>query len=91
MRIVRAVSSDLRALEYFRWPGSPQRSGSELAWQAPENNTLALHIVVVRDGDQVIDTGARRARLNEVFEDGASVTVTLHRRPLIAWLVALVT
>lgn len=85
IRIERASSTDLRALEYFRWPGSAYESGGALAWTAPENSSPRLEIAVVERGEQVVDTGIRSLALDDVFER-TSVTVTAARRPLALWL-----
>lgn len=88
--IDRALSSDIRALEYFRWPGRAESAGSGmLAWRAPENATGELRIVVVKKGDQAIETGVREVALADAFGEDASVTVRPGRRPLIMWLWAL--
>ena len=84
-RIERAVSTDLRALEYFRWPGSASEADGALAWRAPDNRIDRLDIAVVARGDQIIDTGVRRLSLEDAFGDtGASVRAA--SRPLAAWL-----
>jgi len=84
-RIERAVSTDLRALEYFRWPGSAHEADGALEWQAPQNRVDRLEIAVVARGDQAIDTGVRRVALVNAFGE-ASVSVTAASRPLAAWL-----
>ncbi len=84
--IDRAISPDLRALEYFRWPGEATRHGTLLGWDAPPNASKELHIFVVADGDQVIATTTRTTVLRDVFGDDVSVTVRPARRPLAQWL-----
>lgn len=90
IRIDRALSSDIRALEYFRWPGqADDAGGGMLAWRAPDNAVEQLRIFVVAEGDQVIDTSTRRVVLRQAFGDDASVTVRAVRRPLLLWLYGL--
>lgn len=88
--IERALSSDIRALEYFRWPGRAEDlGGGMLAWQAPPNTAGELRILVVPKGEQVIETGTRRVDLGRAFGDDAAVTVRAGVRPLLLWLWAL--
>lgn len=90
IRIDRAVSADIRALEYFRWPGRPEDAGGGLlAWRAPENAVDHLRILVIAEGEQTIDAGLRRMTFRDAFGDDASVTVRPARRPLLLWLWAL--
>lgn len=89
IRIDRAYSPDLRALEYFRWPGAARSADGELEWTAPENASDGLDLVVAKDGDQTIDTGARRLALGSSFGEGARVRVRAAQRPLFLWLRAL--
>lgn len=84
-RIDRAMSEDLRALEYFRWPGEPRRTGSAYVWDAPPNAVSRLEIAVVPSGAQTLETSGRDIRLIEAFGE-SSVTVTASWRPLAAWL-----
>lgn len=87
IRIERALSTDVRALEYFRWPGEADEvGGGMLSWRAPDNAPRPLHILVVAEGEQAIDTGARRVTLWAEFGDGASVIIRGSRRPLLLWL-----
>ena len=87
IRIDRALSTDIRALEYFRWPGEAEDAGGGvLAWQAPDNAVDHLRILVNAEGDQAIDTGTRRVTLGEAFGDDASVIVRGALRPLLLWL-----
>lgn len=87
IRIDRAVSADIRALEYFRWPGGAEDAGGGvLAWRAPDNAVAELRILVNVEGDQVIDTGTRRVTLRQTFGEDATVVVRPSRRPLLLWL-----
>lgn len=85
--IERAVSADLQALEYFRWPGGPtMRSDGLLEWRAPALEPLGhLALAVVDRGYQELDTGVRRVRLEDAVGIG-SATVTPAYRPLAMWL-----
>lgn len=84
--IERASSPDLRALEYFRWPGEATPSGATLEWQAPAlASAPRLSLAVVERGEQELDTGLRRVRLEDAVGTG-SATVTAAYRPLAVWL-----
>jgi len=52
LRIVRVRSSDLRAVEYFRWDGRIRREGDEFVQDAPPNHVAALTIRITADGAQ---------------------------------------
>lgn len=84
--IDRAVSSDLRALEYFGWPGAPVGTDGLLAWPAPANGADRLVVVVARGGEQRIQAGPRTLALGERFGEDAQVVITAGRRPLALWL-----
>lgn len=84
--IDRALSSDVRALEYFGWPGAAEPAGGMLAWRAPANATERLVLVVARSGEQRIEAGTRALVLGERFGEDARVVVTAGRRPLALWL-----
>ncbi len=50
--IVRVRSSDLRAVEYFRWDGRIRRAGDEFVQDAPPNQVPALTIRITHEGTQ---------------------------------------
>lgn len=52
LRVVEARSSDLRAVEYFRWDGAMRREGDVYVQHAPPNAVPALVIRVTTDGQQ---------------------------------------
>jgi hypothetical protein len=52
LRIVRVRSSDLRAVEYFRWDGRIRREGDEFVQDAPPNHVAALTIRITTEGAQ---------------------------------------
>jgi hypothetical protein len=52
LRIVRARSRDLRAVEYFRWDGEIRREGDEYVQDAPPNHVNALTIRITTEGAQ---------------------------------------
>jgi hypothetical protein len=85
--IERASSPDLRALEYFRWPGEATAVSSGLVeWRAPALEPLGhLSLAIVERGEQELDTGVRRIRLEDAIGTG-SATVTPAYRPLAMWL-----
>lgn len=85
IRIERASSSDLRALEYYRWPGGARESDGALEWTAPVNSSERLDIAVVARGEQVVDTGVGRLALEDAL-GRTSVTVTAGWRPLAVWI-----
>lgn len=84
--IERALSADLRALEYFRWPGAASEADGALQWRAPENGTDRMVLVVVPGGGQRIEVGRREVVLGERFGEDARVTVSAGTRPLLLWL-----
>lgn len=87
IRIERASSPDLRSLEYFRWPGeaTPISSGL-LEWRAPALEPVGqLSLAVVDRGEQELDTGVRRVRLEDAVGTG-SATARPAYRPLAMWL-----
>ncbi|MBI2773626.1 MAG: hypothetical protein HYX56_03935 [Chloroflexi bacterium] len=86
IRIDRAASPDIRALEYFRWPGSAVPDDGGLAWTAPDNATDHLQLLLTAEGEQAIDTGLRRVTLRDAFGTDASVRVRPGRAPLLVWL-----
>lgn len=84
--IERASSPELRALEYFRWPGEATPAGATLEWQAPPLPAVPhLSLAVVEHGEQELDTGVRRVRLEDAVGTG-SATVKATYRPLAMWL-----
>jgi hypothetical protein len=52
LRIVRVRSTDLRAVEYFRWDGQIRREGEEFVQDAPPNHAAALTIRITTEGTQ---------------------------------------
>lgn len=84
--IERASSPDLRALEYFRWPGEAGSAGGTLEWQAPPLASVPeVSLAVVERGEQELDTGLRRLSLEDAVGTG-SATVKPGHRPLALWL-----
>jgi hypothetical protein len=56
--VVRVRSTDLRAVEYFRWDARIRRVGDELIQDAPPNHVAALTIRITHEGTQRL-RGAR--------------------------------
>lgn len=84
--IERASSPELRALEYFRWPGEATPSGTTLEWQAPPLvSAPEISLGVVERGEQELNTGIRRVRLEDAVGTGGA-TVRPGYRPLALWL-----
>src|SRR5260370_20396546 len=52
LRIVRVLSRDLTAVEYFRSDGQIRREGDEFVQDAPPNHVAALTIRVTTEGRQ---------------------------------------
>lgn len=86
IRIERALSTDRRALEYFRWPGDATEEDGMLAWAAPDVASAKLELLVTPDGEQTIEAPARRVVLRDAFGAHAAVTVRPARGPLLLWL-----
>lgn len=89
IRVVRAVSTDRRALEYYRWPGDATRENGALAWDAPDIVLATVDVLVAAGAEQTVDTGARRLSLEREFGENASVTMRVFRAPLALWLLRL--
>lgn len=84
LRIVRVRSSDLRAVEYFRWDGRIRREGDEFVQDAPPNRVRALTIRITTDGTQRLRGASFDLSLRDRFGETV-VTVTPASVP---WLVA---
>ena len=52
LRIVRVRSTDLKAVEYFRWDGEIRREDDEFVQDAPANHVSSIAIAVTREGAQ---------------------------------------
>jgi hypothetical protein len=50
--VVRVRSTDLRAVEYFRWDGRIRRAGDDFVQDAPPNHAAALIIRITALGTQ---------------------------------------
>jgi hypothetical protein len=73
--IARVRSTDLRAVEYFRWDGRIQRVGDELVQDAPPNRVARLTIRITREGTQRLRGPRFDIALRERFGESV-LTVT---------------
>jgi hypothetical protein len=89
LRTVRAVSTDRRALEYYRWPGDATEQDGTLTWNAPDAVVANIDVLVAPGADQTVDTGLRRVSLGDEFGENAAVTMRVFRAPLALWLLRL--
>lgn len=89
IRIVRAVSTDRRALEYYRWAGDATQQNGTLAWDAPSVVLQTIDVLVAAEAEQTVDTGVRRVSLRDEFGENAAVTMRVFRAPLALWLLRL--
>lgn len=73
--IVRVRSTDLRAVEYFRWDGRIDRAGADFVQDAPPNQVGALTIRITHEGTQRLRGARFDVMLRERFgEDVVTVT-----------------
>ena len=75
VRIVRVRSSDLRAVEYFRWDGPIRSDDGRYVQDAPPNRVAALVIRVTHEGTQHVRAGSTDISLRDRFGE-VVVTVT---------------
>jgi hypothetical protein len=73
--IVRVRSTDLRAVEYFRWDGRIRRAGDEFVEDAPPNHVTALAIRITHEGTQRLRGAGFDVGLRDRFGENV-VTVT---------------
>lgn len=88
-RVEGARSPDRRALEYFRWPGTPRPDGDALLLDAPDVVLERLEVRIAPTAAQALAAGALTLELAPVFGETV-IAVAPARMPRIAWLVALV-
>ena len=89
LQIVRVRSSDLRAVEYFRWDGRIRREGDEFVQDAPPNHVGALAIRITHEGTQRLHGAHFDLSLRTQFDE-IVVTVTPEHVPaLFAFLAEL--
>lgn len=67
LRIARVRSSDIRAVEYFRWDGEIRRDDGAYTQEAPPNRVPALVIRVTAEGAQRLRAGAADVALRDRF------------------------
>ena len=82
LRIERVRSSDLRAVEYFRWDGRIRREGGEFVQDAPPNHVAALVIRITHEGTQRLRGERFDLALRERFDETV-VTVRPEHVPAI--------
>jgi len=70
LSISRVDSSDIRAVEYFRWDGEPARAGDQWSQAAPANSNQRLTIRITPRYDQRLAGNGWEIRLSEAFGDG---------------------
>jgi hypothetical protein len=80
LEIVRVRSSDLRAVEYFRWDGRIRREGNEFVQDAPPNHVGALTIRITHEGTQRLHGAHVDLSLRTQFDE-IVVTVTPEHVP----------
>ena len=85
LQIVRVRSSDLRAVEYFRWDGRIRRDSDEFTQEAPPNRVAALVIRITHEGTQRLHGGHFDLSLRTQFDE----TVVTVRAEHVAALFAL--
>ncbi len=83
IRIARVRSTDVRAVEYFRWDGPIRDDHGSYVQDAPANEVKELQIRVTPGGEQRIVVGTRSISLRDAFGD-AVVHVRIVYRPLVA-------
>jgi hypothetical protein len=75
LRVVEVLSSDIRAVEYFRWAGQPEQSGGRWTQAAPPNETPRLVIRITPAYHQELRGDGWTIDLAQRFGDGV-VSVT---------------
>lgn len=85
LRMLRARSTDIRAVEYFRWAGDIRHDPDGYVQDAPFYETDRLVIRISPPYRQRIDGPGWSCDLNARFGDGI-VTVTPEARPALAAL-----
>ncbi len=86
LRIVRARSRDLQAVEYFRWDGRIRREGDEFIQDAPPNHVSAIAIRITREGAQRIRGERFDLPLRALFDE-IVVTVSPQHVPAVLALI----
>jgi hypothetical protein len=86
LAIVRVRSSDLRAVEYFRWDGRIRRVGDELVEDAPPNHVAALTIRITHEGTQRLRGARFDIALRERFGESVVTVTPAHVPALFALL-----
>jgi len=85
LRITSVRSTDLKAVEYFRWDGEIRRVGDGYEQDAPRNQTRRLEIRVTPRYRQRLVGTRWTVELAESFGDGI-VLVTAERLPILSAL-----
>ncbi len=80
LAIVRARSSDLRAVEYFRWDGRIRREGDDFVQDAPPNHVGAITFRITREGAQRLHGADFDISLRTQFGESV-VTITPEHAP----------
>ncbi len=84
LRITSARSTDIRAVEYFRWKGEPRRVGDAWEQEAPRNEARRLTIRVTSGSQQRL-TGDRWSIDLSGFPQDV-ILVTAERLPILTAL-----
>lgn len=88
LELLRVRSSDIRAVEYFRWDGEIRQEADGLFTQdAPPSEVGDLVIRITPGRGQTMQTPRWTRSLESAFGDGV-VRVRVDRRPFLATLVA---
>lgn len=82
--IERVRSTDLRAVEYFRWDGKIRRAGAELVQDAPPNHVGALTIRITHEGTQRLRGARFDIMLRERFGENVVTVTPVHVPALFA-------
>lgn len=85
LAIVRVRSSDLRAVEYFRWDGRIRREGDDFVQDAPLNHVGAIAFRITHEGAQRLHGANFDISLRAQFGESV-VTVTPEHVPALLLL-----
>lgn len=84
--IVRVRSTDLRAVEYFRWDGRIRHEGDDFVQDAPPNHVGRLEIRITREGTQRLRGAGFDIAMRERYGENV-VTVTPEHVPAVFALI----